>query len=197
MNRLAIRVAAGLAASVVAALVLVGCSSSDGLAANYASGDGYVSGDGQYTELKPADRKAPVSFSGPTVDGGTFSSDSLKGKIAVINFWYAGCPPCRLEAPSLAKLSTQLTDVQFVGVNVFDNAAVAKTFDDENDIAYPSILDVQSGSVQLAFAGGVPPNAVPTTIVLDAQGRVAARISGLVEDPSILQSMIETVQEEG
>ncbi len=86
--------------------------------------------------------------------------------------------------------------MQFVGVNVYDSADVARTFDEQNGIDYPSILDVQSGAVQLAFAGQVAPNAVPTTLILDKQGRVAARISGLLRDPSILTDMVQTVEAE-
>jgi len=192
------RSATAVAGALLSLLALAGCASSDGVAGNYANGAGYVSGDGiPYTELPPDERHDPISFSGPTVDGTTFDSASLHGAVSVVNFWYAGCPPCRLEAPILAKLSTSMTDVRFVGVNVYDDADVARTFDEKNGLAYPSILDVQSGAVQLAFAGYVPPNAVPTTLILDAQGRVAARISGLIEDESILSKMIEKVESEG
>lgn len=183
-------------AGALVAVVLAGCASSDGLAERYGTGQGYVSGDGAYLEIPADQRGAPVEFSGPTVDGTTFGSADLAGRVAVVNFWYAGCPPCRLEAPDLAALSTQLPDVPFVGVNVYDTADVARVFDEENDIDYPSILDVASGSVQLAFAATVAPNAVPTTIVLDREGRVAARVSGLLRDPAILRTMIETVQAE-
>lgn len=179
-----------------AALLLAGCTSADGLATKYGDGQGYVSGDGAYLEIPAESREAPISFSGPTIDGTTFGSEDLVGQVAVVNFWYAGCPPCRVEAPDLAALSEDLADVPFVGVNVYDTADVARTFNAENGIEYPSILDVASGSVQLAFAGDVPPNAVPTTLVLDAEGRVAARISGLVRDPEILRAMIERVQQE-
>ena len=121
----------------------------------------------------------------------------MLGEITVVNFWYAGCPPCRVEAPDLVELSGDLEGVNFVGVNIRDQEAVARTFEEEFGIEYPSILDERLNTVQLAFAGEVAPNAVPTTIVLDTEGRVAARISGIVRDPSILRAMIETVQERG
>jgi len=192
------RLVSGIAALAAVAALLAGCSSTDGLASKYGSGQGYVSGDGVYKEIKPADRTAAIAFSGPTVDGGTFDSASLAGKVTVVNFWYATCPPCRLEAPGLAALSAELTDIAFVGVNVYDDAAVARTFDEANDITYPSILDVKTGAVQYAFAAAkaVTPNAVPTTLVLDRQGRVAARISGVIRDTANLKTMIETVQAE-
>lgn len=176
------------------ALTLAACSSSDGLADRYGSGQGYVSGDGQYLELPVTERGAPIEFGGPTVDGGQLDSADLVGLVTVVNFWYAGCPPCRFEAPFLADLSDELSDVTFVGVNVYDTAEVARTFELEQGIEYPSILDVQSGSVQLAFAGKMAPNAVPTTLVLDTEGRVAARISGVIRDPAILRDLIKTVQ---
>lgn len=188
-------IVAALAATL--AVGLAGCASGDGLAGEYGSGGGTVSSDGAYLELTPDQRDEPLTFSGPTVDGGELTSDDLLGGITVVNFWYAGCPPCRVEASDLAELSGELTDVQFVGVNIFDDAAVASAFDAEFGIEYPSILDAKSSSVQLAFAGQVAPNAVPTTIVLDTEGRVAARISGIIRDPSILRAMITTVQEEG
>src|SRR5690606_31293804 len=140
------------------------------LAGEYGAGGGTVSSDGAYLELTPDQRDEPLTFSGPTVDGGALSSDDLPGGITVVNFWYAGCPPCRVEAPDLAELSAELPDVQFVGVNISDDAAVANAFDEEFGIEYPSILDARrADSVQLAFAGQVAPNAVPTTIVLDAE----------------------------
>lgn len=186
--------AAVLAASTLA---LAGCTATDGLAADYGSGQGYVSGDGAYLELAPDERGEAVAFAGPTVDGGELGSAELAGSVAVVNFWYAGCPPCRVEAPYLAEVAAEFDDVRFVGVNVSDGADVARTFEEEFGIEFPSILDAESGAVQLAFASSVAPNAVPTTIVLDAEGRVAARISGVIRDPAILADMIATVQEEG
>jgi hypothetical protein len=83
-------------------------------------------------------------------------------------------------------------------VNTRDYADQARIFEQQYGIAYPSILDVDSASVQLAFAGSVAPNAVPTTLVLDRDGRVAARISGVIEAESILAAMIDRVlAEEG
>jgi len=184
------------ALAVASAIALTGCASSDGLAERYGTGQGYVSGDGAYLEIPVDQRGEPVAFSGPTVDGGTYGSADLAGSVAVVNFWYAGCPPCRKEAPDLAALAAELADVPFLGVNVYDTADVARTFDEEFGIGYPSLLDVAAGSVQLAFAATVAPNAVPTTIVLDREGRVAARVSGLLRDPDILRTMIETVQAE-
>jgi thiol-disulfide isomerase/thioredoxin len=183
-----------VAALVAAALLLSGCSANDPLAEQYqsGSGQGYVSGDG-LEEIRPGDRDAPVAFEGESIEGETVGSAGLAGSVTVVNFWYAACPPCRLEAPILAQLSEEYDDVAFVGVNTRDYADQARIFEQEYGIGYPSILDVDSASVQLAFAGEVPPNAVPTTLVLDREGRVAARISGVIEDDGILAAMLDTV----
>ena len=188
-----------LVATVAATLLLAGCASSDGLADQYADGDGqgYISGDGAYTEFPADARDEPIVFSGTDEYGNVISSDELAGTPYVVNFWYASCPPCRVEAPDLAALSTEYADVPFIGVNISDSADVALTFASTFDVPYPSIMDAETAAVQLAFAGAAAPNAVPTTIVVDAEGRVAARISGLIRDPSILAAMIDTVVAEG
>jgi thiol-disulfide isomerase/thioredoxin len=182
-------------AAAVLVLALAGCTSNEPLADQYSdgTGEGYISGDGAFTEIAQSKRDAPIEFSGETVSGDELSSADLAGDVYVVNFWYAGCPPCRTEAPDLKALSEEYTDVRFLGVNTTDTAANAATFEKTFGIEYPSILDAQSAAVQLAFSGAVAPNAVPTTLVVDREGRVAARISGLIRDKSILAAMIDTV----
>jgi thiol-disulfide isomerase/thioredoxin len=190
-----------LAALVVAPLLLSSCAGQgDALAEQFRDGTGsnYISGDGSVTILAPQSRAEPVSFQGLTDLGDTFSSSDFAGQVMVVNFWYAGCPPCRLEARDLEALyqEFQASDVVFVGVNILDQAPTALTFAEEFGVTYPSILDVATGSVRLAFSGQISPNAVPTTLVVDKQARVAGRISGLLTDPNILAGMITGVLEE-
>jgi peroxiredoxin len=184
------------AATALAAVALAGCTS-DPLAEQYAdgSGQGYVSGDGAYTEIPVSARGEVIEYTGTTETGDTVSNTDFAGDVYVVNFWYAGCPPCRLEAKDLKAASEEYPDVKFLGVNVSDTAAGAITFAKEHEISYPSIIDVQTNSVQLAFAGqgAVAPNAVPVTLIMDREGRVAGRISGLIRDKSILTAMIDTV----
>ena len=188
-----LRTVAATAALVL--LALSGCTANDGLANQYAegSGDGYISGDGSLTEIPSDQRGEPIVFSGTDEQGEPISNEDFAGSVYVVNFWYAACPPCRVEAPDLVALSNEYTDVPFVGVNIFDGADVATSFATKFDVPYPSILDADTASVQLAFAGIVSPNAVPTTLVIDREGRVAARISGVVREQSILATMIDTV----
>lgn len=188
-----------LATAATVALLLAGCTAADPLAEQYAegSGQGYISGDGAYTEIPASERDAPIVFEGEDERGVPITSEGLAGEVYVVNFWYASCPPCRVEAPDLAQLAEDYEGaVPFIGVNVSDSADVALTFAEKFGVGYPSIIDAGTASVQLAFSGAVAPNAVPTTIVVDREGRVAARISGLLRDPSILAAMIDTVVDE-
>lgn len=183
-------------ASVITAAVLAlsGCSADDGLAKQYRSGNGqnYIAGDGTVSEFAGENRGAPVAFSGTLQDGSTVSSKDYAGKVLVVNFWYAGCPPCRVEAPDLESLSRKYAaqGVGFLGVNLYDSAQTAGSFEKEKGVTYPSALDRDTGSILLAFSKTVPPKATPTTLVVDKKGRVAARILGAIPDKSILDSLI-------
>lgn len=177
------------------ALSLAGCTS-DPLADQFRSGDSknYIAGDGTVTEYDSEQRPAFLPFTGETESGQMLDSKALEGQVVVMNWWYSACAPCRAEAPELQALYEEFQDqgVQFVGVNVRDTAETALAFDRKFDIGFPSIIDAQSGAVSLAFQGVVSPQAVPTTLVIDKQGKVASRILGRI-DSSILKTLIETV----
>jgi len=181
-------------------LLLTGCAS-DPLADQYRAGSnkGYVAGDGSVTEIAVADRGQPIRYSGITEHGKPLSSADYAGQVVVVNFWYGSCAPCRAEAPALKKLNTEFDGkgASFIGVNVRDQAANAIAFNDTYSITYPSVIDVNDGGMQLAFSDRIPPNAVPTTLVLDKQGRVAARILGQITSPSILSTLISDTIAEG
>jgi Thiol-disulfide isomerase and thioredoxins len=115
----------------------------------------------------------------------------MRGKPVVINFWYAACAPCRIEAPHLKELSEEFGDkVPFIGVNVRDEAEASQAFERSFEIPYESIQDTD-GQIQLAMTKYVPLQAVPSTLVLDRKGRVRARVIGAV-DPKILKTLIDT-----
>ncbi|MEY4944313.1 MAG: hypothetical protein RL384_257 [Actinomycetota bacterium] len=177
------------------ALSLAGCAS-DPLAEQFRSGDSknYIAGDGTVTEFASEQRPTFLPFSGETESGQMLDSEALAGQVVVMNWWYSACAPCRAEAPDLQALYEEFQDqgVQFVGVNVRDTSETALAFDRKFGISFPSIMDAQTGSVSLAFQGVVSPQAVPTTLVIDRQGKVASRILGRI-DPSILRTLIETV----
>ena len=173
--------------------MLSGCAANDPLADQFKAGDNknYIAGDGTVTEFSKENRAAAVEWFGPTENGEILSSSDLRGVVTVMNFWYAGCAPCRAEAPDLVALQAEHKTVQFVGVNVRDSAATALAFDKNFGITWPSIIDSQNGTVMLAFTGIVTPQAVPTTIVIGKDGKVSARILGRI-DKSILSTLIKT-----
>ena len=181
------------AAAVAALTLLAGCAN-DPLADQYSAGTtkNYISGEGTISEYEVADRGEPVAFEGVTDSGDEVSSDDYAGKVLVLNFWYAGCPPCRVEAPALEEVNQAFAgqDVAFLGVNVRDQAAQALSFADTLGVTYPSVMDADDGNLLLAYAGKVAPNAVPTTLVIDREGRVAARFLGAVDGPSSLRTII-------
>lgn len=187
--------------ALAALLALSGCATSDGLEGKFGQGTdpNYATGDGTILEIPEAQREAPVEFSGETDAATQVSSTDYAGQVLVVNFWYAGCPPCRLEAPDLQALNEEFADqdVKFLGVNVRDQAATSATTTRKWGITYPSIIDANDKSVVLAFAGTVAPNAVPTTLVIDKEGRVAARYLGYIESPSILRTLIKDALAEG
>ena len=189
-----------LAALAMSVLVLTtSACANDSLADQFRSGDNknYIAGDGTVTEFALGSRPKAASWSGITESGEAISSTQLEGVITVMNFWYAGCAPCRIEMPELIELQTEFLPegVQFIGVNVRDSAETSLAFARRIDMNFPSVMDAKTGSVVLGFTGVVTPQAVPTTLVIDAQGNVSARVLGRI-DKGILTTLVKTVIEE-
>ena len=191
------RRAAPATAAIMAVMLLAGCAGGQNgtLSSQYRGGEtkNYVSGDGTVTQVPTSNRSAPVQFDETAMDGTQLNSEELRGQVVVLNFSYASCPPCRAEAKHLNKVAERFAsrDVQFIGVNVRDAQGTAEAFERRFNVTYPSILDNDTGRMQLALSGDVAPNAVPTTIVLDVRGRVAVRILGAIGGPGTLATLIE------
>ncbi|SHN21714.1 Thiol-disulfide isomerase or thioredoxin [Actinacidiphila paucisporea] len=158
------------------ALALAACSSSS--TGSKSGSSNFVSGTGEITVLKPADRKPAPDLSGKTVAGGQDSLAAYKGKVVVINIWGSWCGPCRAEAPHLADVSAadKAKGVQFLGINTRDlTASNAAAFTKRYGITYPNLYDPY-GKLILRFPkGSLNPQSLPATLVIDRQGRVAAR----------------------
>lgn len=198
MTPLVRRVAAA-ASALALAVSLSACASEDTATQAYLAGEnaGYIGGDGTVVEVAEAERGAPVDFAGTAQDGSKIDGAALRGDVVVVNFWYAACGPCRVEAGDLEKVYADNKDsgVAFVGVNTSDLADTAIAFMKQYDVTYPSIIDVTDGAAKIAFSQATPIQATPTTLVLDKQGRVAARIIGPVDGTSILNTLVRELQE--
>jgi len=183
---------ASAAALAVAALAVAGCSSAgdDGGADR-----GYVSGDSAVLPVPANERREPVQLAGETVDGAQLDLASLRGKPVVLNVWRSDCAPCRKEAGELRAAATELgaRNASFVGLNTDDQLASAKSFERTFAVGYPSLFD--PGDLLISLRGSVPPNALPTTLVLDRRGRIAARVSGATTKRTIMGLVQDVLKE--
>lgn len=172
--------------AVLAAIVftLAACAPGDAV-----ESPGYVSGDGTVTIFSESDQPDPLELAGTSFAGDAIDVADFRGQAVLVNTWYASCPPCRAEAPDLVAADAR-DDVQVVGINGRDDAATAAAFDRTFDITYPSIDD-KSGEAVAALQGLIAVNAVPSSVILDTEGRIYARVIGRVE-PSTLTSLLDT-----
>lgn len=186
---------AATVALVAAAALLSGCAAQQAGAGERVnvSEQGFVSGDGTTTILSVADRKAAPALTGTTLTGKSIALSDLAGRVVVLNVWASWCAPCRAEAPDLEKVARELAGqpVTFIGLNTRDSKAAAEAFVDRFEVSYDSVVDA-NGSLQLLFRDTLPPAAIPSTVIIDAEGRVAARAIGEV-DRSRLLGLIEPV----
>ena len=155
----------------VSALVLTGCGNGGSSIAQ----ESYISGNGAITFISTDSRQMAPKLSGDTLYGTKFEFGG--DRMAVVNVWASWCSPCRAEVPALISLSEKYPEVQFVGILTRDNLANAEVFARQLAVTYPNFID---DSLLLGFRNTLPANAIPTTMVIDKQGRVAARISGAI-----------------
>jgi thiol-disulfide isomerase/thioredoxin len=167
-----------------------GCAAGD--AAPGAADSGYVAGDGAVTLLPEGDREPAPALSGTLLGGGALDASAYAGKVVVVNVWGSWCAPCRSEAGALERAyqATRAQGVEFVGVNARDSPAAAQAFVRRFKISYPSVVD-RDGRLQLAFRGSLPLAAFPSTVIIDRQGRAAARILGPVSGTTLRDLVAE------
>jgi thiol-disulfide isomerase/thioredoxin len=172
--------------TVILTIVLTSCSG--GSSSN--TEESYVSGDGSVTFINPADRIDAPAMAGMTLTGTNYSYTI--GRVTVVNVWASWCSPCRSEIPTLIALSKKYNDVTFIGVLTRDMPPAAEAFARRFAIPYPTLID---DSILLGFRDSLPANAIPTTAVIDKNGKVAGRILGEVTVAS-LSKLIERVSSE-
>lgn len=199
------RRAGGLVAGLLAlALLLTGCGDGgNSISAQARDGnqEGYVSGDGTVEQLPPDERTMTIELEGEVItatDSGEvalepWSSTQARGEVLVINVWGSWCPPCVAEVPDLKAAHAHFEEtgdpVQFIGVNDRDSASAALAFERKHEMPYPSLAD-DGGQTLLQLQGMANPR--PSTLILDREGRLAARVAGQVDDTT-LQGLVEDV----
>ncbi|HEY4898272.1 MAG TPA: TlpA disulfide reductase family protein [Candidatus Nanopelagicaceae bacterium] len=180
MKRLALVIVGSL-------FLLTGCSTGGLSPSNQ---NAFVSGDGVAVFVKSQDRKLAPTLAGATLENGNLTLPT--GKITVLNIWASWCAPCRAEAPLLSDfaLKYQALGIQFAGILTRDNVSSALEFAKRFKLNYPTFID---DSVLASFRNSLVPNAIPTTLIIDSHGYVAARISGEVS-VALLSELIDKVQ---
>jgi thiol-disulfide isomerase/thioredoxin len=190
-------VVVAVAAAVVAVVALAG-GGGKGLAPEAATGRVELVGSG-VAVVPEAERPPLPAFSGRTLDGKELDLASLRGRPLVLNFWASWCGPCRAEQQGLELASRTLAgrDVRMVGVNIRDDRGAAASYLEEFGVGYPSLFD--RAALLSARLGALGPQAPPYTLVVDARGRVAARVFGALPggDPrrqaALLTDLVERV----
>ena len=160
------------------------------------SESGFVSGDGTSVFLKKADRKSAPELENVEFLSSEINLKSLKDKVVLINVWGSWCSPCRKEAPELEELylKNKANNVEFIGINIRDSKISANRFIKNFSITYPNIYD-RDGKLLLGYKDSLPANAIPSTILIDKNGLVAARQLGPI-DKSLIQGFISELVEE-
>ena len=168
---------------------LTGCSTGGLSSANH---NAFVSGNGVAIYVKSGDRVIAPVISGATLENGTITLS--RKKVTVLNVWASWCSPCRAEAPLLSDFANRYKSegVQFAGILTRDNISSAQEFAKRFKLTYPTFTD---DSVLAKFRNSLVPNAIPTTLIIDEHGYVAARVSGEVT-VALLTDLINRVRKD-
>jgi thiol-disulfide isomerase/thioredoxin len=142
-------------------------------------------------------RDVPAALQvGTTTIPAGLSVSGLAGRVVVLNSWASWCEPCKQEVPAFVALagSADPADVAVVGLDVSDDPAAATAFATAFGMPYPSIVDA-SGDL-LASLPGVPPTAIPSTLVIDRTGHIAARIIGAADRAELARIVADVAAEQ-
>ncbi len=191
-----------LAFLIILALTLTGCgsflsSSSDTTISINKNDLGDASAqqatDVGVTFVAPADREPIPAIAGLDLDLEPIAIEDYLGKVTVVNAWASWCAPCIEETPELVATQKATKDlgVQFLGLNVNDDLESAREF--SRAISYPSIADPEGRL--LALVPGIPPNGLPSTLIVDKNGKIAVRIIGPITQ-EVLTALITEVAAE-
>jgi len=157
--------------------LVAGCSQETG---EVGQTQGFVAGDGSSVILPVEQRQPAPVLTGTDLNGDPVDTATWKGQPGVINVWASWCAPCRAEAPELVAVAQKHPDVNFLGLDTRDSDAPARAFVEKFGITYPNLPD-PNGQLVLQFSDSLPPQAIPSTLLIDSEGRVAGRFLGAVQ----------------
>jgi thiol-disulfide isomerase/thioredoxin len=188
-----VRVAAVVSA-LAGTMLLAGCSNS---VSGGGGNTGFVDEGVGITAIAASQRVDAPKLTGTTLDGQKFSLSQYKGDVVVINVWGSWCGPCRQETPALEETSQkyQAQGVRFLGINTRDITSAALAFDRSMNVTYPSLQDPDE-TVLLQFKAMLPAADIPSSVIVDRNGKVAVRILGPVTEPQLTQQL-DTVLSKG
>lgn len=178
--------------------MLAGCSATGADEPTRATNqEGYVGAERSVTMIDPAERKPAPAIKGAVLgaDGKQVDVADLTGKVVVLNVWGSWCGPCRAEAPALQRASEKTKGVaQFLGLNTKDyDQAPAEAFNRAFKITYPSIWD-PTGSILVSLSDTLPPKGIPSTLIIDRNGQVAARVVGTVTETTLVDMITDVAE---
>ncbi|WP_034262967.1 TlpA family protein disulfide reductase [Actinospica robiniae] len=152
-------------------------------------GIGYVDPETTITRFQTAERGEAPRLSGSTTTGSSYTTSYL-GHVTVINIWGSWCTQCREEAPSFAEAAKDYAskNVRFVGVDTLDNDSSANAYLSRYGISYPALADPEEKLV-LDLKSIVPAEGIPSTLIVDEDGKVAVRAIGAITEPELDQQL--------
>jgi len=174
-----------VAAAVFLGCALTACTSSSDLGSPVATNSNQA-GIGTSTYSVGQRPRVPV-LTGKTLGGTSLSTSTYLGKVLVLNAWASWCEPCQQESPALARIAAKFKPqgIEFLGLDEEDTIANATAFATKAGTSYPHLVD-EKGDL-LASLRQLPTSGIPSTLVLDRQGQVAARVIGVIHESEFEQ----------
>lgn len=183
------------AATILAVVLLAGCTASTDAPKQTGSEFRFVEGTPSGEVIAKDDRQDAPNITGELLTGEPYALDEHAGSIVVMNFWASWCAPCRIETPDLQQIyeTYQPQGVELIGVLVRDTKGQGQTFSQQVGVTYPSLYD-PSAKIALQL-NGYPLTAIPSTVVIDANGQVAAAYVSVVDVESLTSTIEKLLAE--